>query len=66
MSSNLSVSSGDDKPLGVKSNLRVQSNGHVASGNGKPPADDDEYSSMSEDDVPLVRRNAHHLINTTV
>ena len=56
MSSDLSMTSDDDQPLGVKpKSQNGHSNGHVSYTNGNHVKQiDDGESSLSEDDVPLL------------
>lgn len=58
MSADVYMSSDDDKPLGVKHHTNGHTNGngngHVSYSNGKQSHNDDQDSSMSEDDVPLL------------
>ncbi|KAH8119571.1 hypothetical protein DFH11DRAFT_1723074 [Phellopilus nigrolimitatus] len=56
MSSDLTMYSDDDKPLGLDPAVRAQANGHVSHANGGHAADED--SSMSEDDVPLLSQSS--------
>ncbi|TDL24259.1 hypothetical protein BD410DRAFT_719554 [Rickenella mellea] len=53
MSSDVSMSSDDDKPLGVIPKARATQNGHAASANGRAAVMDDEDSFMTDSDQPL-------------